>query len=49
VTAHVAGAPVEELLPLLSGVGAAALLGRAWVVSHLRRTLKRQDDEAVDA
>ena len=36
--AHVAGAPLEELLvPLLSGAGAGLLLARAWVAARLRR------------
>jgi hypothetical protein len=45
---HVAGAPVEELLPLLTGVGAAALLSRAWVVARLRRPVKTRDTDAPD-
>ena len=44
--AHVAGAPVEEtLLPLLGigvgGVGAGLLLARAWFASHVRRPRSR--------
>ncbi len=31
--AHVAGMPVEELLPSVSG----AVLARVWLVFHLRR------------
>jgi hypothetical protein len=38
VIAHVAGAPVEELLvPVLSGAGGGLLLARAWVAARLRR------------
>jgi hypothetical protein len=35
--AHVAGVPVEELLPLVlaSGAGTGLLLARAWVASRL--------------
>jgi hypothetical protein len=35
--AHVAGVPVEELLPVLSGAGAALRAARAWVASRPRR------------
>ena len=35
--AHIAGFPLEELLPSLSGAGAALLAARAWVVLQLRR------------
>ena len=35
--AHVAGVPVEETLPALSGTGAALLLARVWLMLHLRR------------
>lgn len=37
MTAHVAGVPVEELLPLLGGTGTALVLARAWVAHRLRR------------
>ena len=37
MTAHVAGVPVEEMLPALTGAGGALLLVRAWVTLHLRR------------
>jgi hypothetical protein len=36
VIAHVAGAPVEELLPFMAGMGVALLLARAWVAARLR-------------
>jgi hypothetical protein len=42
VIAHVSGIPVEELLPSLSGAGAALLLARAWVALHLRRRRERE-------
>jgi hypothetical protein len=35
--AHVGGVPVEELLPSVSGAGAALLLARGWMAFHLRR------------
>lgn len=35
--AHLAGVPLEELLPSAGGAGAALLLARAWVTVHLRR------------
>ena len=38
VTAHVAGVPVEELLPTMAGAGSMLLLARAWLAVHLRRT-----------
>jgi hypothetical protein len=37
VFAHVAGVPVEELIPMAAGTGAALLMARAWVSLHLRR------------
>jgi hypothetical protein len=35
--AHIAGMPVEELLPSAASVGASLLLARAWLSFHLRR------------
>jgi hypothetical protein len=35
--AHVGGVPVEELLPALTGAGAALMLARAWLTLQLRR------------
>jgi hypothetical protein len=35
--AHVAGVPVEELLPLAPGASAFLLLARGWVRQRLRR------------
>jgi hypothetical protein len=37
VIAHVAGMPVEEMLPSVSGAGAVLVLARVWLVFHLRR------------
>ncbi len=35
--AHVAGAPVEELLPALAGAGGLLLVARGWMALQLRR------------
>ena len=35
--AHVAGVPVEELVPSFAAVGGALALARAWLAVHLRR------------
>jgi hypothetical protein len=35
--AHVAGVPVEELIPTAAGAGSALLMARAWLWLHLRR------------
>jgi hypothetical protein len=35
--AHIAGVPVEELLPSAAGAGTALLAARAWLWLHLRR------------
>jgi hypothetical protein len=37
VIAHIAGVPLEEILPSATGVGAGLLLARGWVVLRLRR------------
>jgi hypothetical protein len=37
IVAHVAGVPVEELLPTLAGTGGMLLLARGWLALHLRR------------
>ncbi len=34
---HVGGAPLEELLPALSGAGTGLLLARAWIMVRLKR------------
>jgi hypothetical protein len=40
--AHVAGVPLEELLPLVAGPGTGLLALRAWMAMSLRR---RGEDE----
>jgi hypothetical protein len=35
--AHVAGVPLEEVLPAVPGVGAFLLLARVWITMRLRR------------
>lgn len=40
--AHVAGMPLEELLPLVAGPGGGLLAVRAWVTMSARR---RSEDE----
>jgi hypothetical protein len=35
--AHVAGVPVEEVLPTLAGTGTGLLVARAWLMLRLRR------------
>ena len=35
--AHVAGMPLEELLPMVAGPGAGLLVVRAWITVSLRR------------
>jgi hypothetical protein len=35
--AHIAGLPLEELLPALAGPGAGLLATRAWLAARLRR------------
>jgi hypothetical protein len=37
VIAHVAGVPLEELLPALAGTGSSLLAVRAWLRLRLRR------------
>jgi hypothetical protein len=37
VIAHVAALPLEELAPVLGGVGGGLLVARAWITMHLRR------------
>ena len=37
VSAHIAGVPVEEMLPAAAGAGGALCVARAWVWMHLRR------------
>jgi hypothetical protein len=40
--AHVAGMPLEELLPIVAGPGTGLLAVRAWMAMSLRR---RGEDE----
>ena len=35
--AHIGGLPLEELVPAVTGAGAALLAARAWLTLHLRR------------
>lgn len=35
--AHVGGVPLEELVPSVTGAGAALLLARAWLMVRVRR------------
>jgi len=42
--AHVAGVPVEELLPSAAGAGAGLVLARAWLAFHLRRHRDPEDE-----
>jgi hypothetical protein len=42
--AHVAGVPVEELLPSAAGAGAGLIVARAWLALHLRRVRRREQD-----
>jgi hypothetical protein len=44
IGAHVAGVPVEELLPTAAGTGSALLLARAWLWFHLRRDDREERD-----
>jgi hypothetical protein len=39
--AHVAGVPLEELLPTAAGGAAGLLVARGWIIVHLRR--RRED------
>ena len=35
--AHVAGVPLEELFPSVTGAGAGLLVARAWIMLRVRR------------
>ena len=37
MTAHLAGVPLEEMLPALTGAGGSLVLARTWLALHLRR------------
>jgi hypothetical protein len=41
VIAHIGGMPVEEMLPSVTGAGAALLAARGWMVLRLRRRRRR--------
>jgi hypothetical protein len=43
VSAHIAGVPVEEMIPAAAGAGGALCLARAWVWIHLRRAARGRD------
>jgi hypothetical protein len=43
IIAHVAGMPVEELLPSVAGAGGTLLMARVWVMLRLRR--RREPEE----
>jgi hypothetical protein len=42
ILAHIAGVPVEELLPGLAGPGAGLVLVRVWLSLRLRREQKEE-------
>jgi hypothetical protein len=42
IAAHVAGMPVEELLPSLAGAGTGLLFVRAWIAFRFR---DREDEQ----
>jgi hypothetical protein len=44
IGAHVAGVPVEEMLPSAAGAGSALVLARAWLWYWLRRDDRRDDE-----
>jgi hypothetical protein len=46
IVAHVAGVPVEEILPTLAGTGTGLLVARAWLTVRLRR--RREPRSARD-
>jgi hypothetical protein len=37
IVAHIAGVPVEELLPIAGAAGSSLLVARAWIALRLRR------------
>jgi hypothetical protein len=45
IAAHVAGVPVEELIPAAAGAGSALLLARAWLWVWLRRDPRDARDQ----
>jgi len=42
--AHVAGVPVEELLPSLCGPAGGLLMVRAWIAVSVRRDRTREEE-----
>jgi hypothetical protein len=42
--AHVAGVPVEELVPAVASTGVSLLAVRAWLSLQLRRDRRRNPD-----
>jgi hypothetical protein len=41
IGAHIAGVPVEEMLPTAAGAGTAFVMARAWVALRLRGGRRR--------
>lgn len=41
--AHIAGVPVEELIPSVGAAGGALVAARVWLTVHLRRRRPPQD------
>ena len=37
IVAHIAGVPVEEVLPTLAGTGTGLIVARAWLMLRVRR------------
>ena len=37
IVAHIAGVPVEEMLPVAGGAGGSLLMARAWLMLRFRR------------
>jgi hypothetical protein len=42
--AHIAGVPVEELLPSVGAAGGALVAARVWLAVHLRRRRAPHED-----
>jgi len=47
--AHLAGVPLEEVLPALTGSGVALLMARAWLRHRLRRDVSMQETGPANA
>ncbi len=39
--AHIAGVPIEEMLPVAGGAGGSLLMARAWIALRFRRRWER--------